>query len=304
VTSDRSGRDAEAVLTSRRADYTGLALLVTNDHDGDGEADIVVGAAGGGGDYEGAAYVAPGGSTGMVALESDATYIYEGEGVDFVGYDVADLGDVSGDGVSDLAIGAPWGNGGVFIVEGGSAPGRYLAADAASVTVTGEYQMGRTLQAVEYDGDGAMDLIVQDDPTDRPYVVALLGPFVGSVDATDATATWQWPSVDSASGLGSHFAAADFDGNGETDLIMGAPGNYNGNDSGVAFFQWGVASGVVDVGSLPYVTGSFDGASLGAAVVAVPDWNGDGIPEAAIEAAYGPGFTDGEIYMFFSGVSY
>jgi hypothetical protein len=301
VTSDRDGRDADAVLTSRPADYTGLALLVTADHDGDGEADAVVGAAGGGGDYEGAAYVVPGTSTGAIDLEADATYIYEGEGVDFVGYAVADLGDANGDGISDLAIGAPWNDDGIFIVDGGSAPGRYLAADVASATVTGGDDMGRVLQTVDYDGDGTLDLVTQDEPTREGGVRAFLGPFIGRTDVTDATASWEWTSASGSPALGGAFAAEDFDGDGETDLIIGAYGNYDGNDSGAVFFQWGIASGVVDVGSLPYITGSFDGARLGGAVVALPDWNGDGIPEVAIEARYSADSADGKIYGFFSG---
>jgi hypothetical protein len=301
VTADRDASDADAVLTNVSTEYVPLDILVMSDHDGDGAADIVVGSGDDGDSYDGAVYVVPGTSTGTVALDSDATYAYLGDGVDFVGYAVADLGDVSGDGISDLAIGAPWGNFGIFIVDGGSVPGSYLAADVASATVTGDSQMGRSLQAVDYDGDGSMDLIAQDDPTDRPEVAALLGPFIGSMDVTDATATWQWASADSASGLGRSFAAADFDGDGETDLIIGASGNYNGLNSGAVFFQWGIASGLVDVGSLPYVAGSFGTASLGLAVAALPDWNGDGIPEVAIEAEYRPDFSMGILRGFFSG---
>jgi hypothetical protein len=218
-----------------------------------------------------------------------------------VGAAIADLGDVSGDGIADLAIGAPRLNPGgfVFVVEGGSAPGRYGVADVASATVEGDSQLGGSLQAVDYDGDGSMDLIAQDDPTDRPVLRAWLGPFIGSLDETGASAAWQWPSADSVTGLGESVAAEDFDGDGETDLIIGSVA-YEGNNSGVVFFQWGIASGVVDVGSLPYVTGAFDRARLGRPVAALPDWNGDGIPEVAIEAGYNPDYTNSLIYGFFS----
>jgi hypothetical protein len=306
VTTDRDVADADAVLTNVSDDDQPLQLLVTPDHDGDGGADVVVGSSDDGAGYsEGAVYVAPGASTGTVALLSDATYIYEGDGIDRVGAGLADFGDVNGDGISDLAIGATYvGAGSILIVEGGSAPGRYVAADAASATVTGDHLMGESLEAVDYDGDAVMDLIAQDDPTDRPVVVAWLGPFSGSLDVTDATASWEWPSADSLHGLGDAFAAADFDGNGETDLIIGAPGSYVGNVSGVVFFQWGIASGVVDVGTLPYTTGTYDRAFLGIEVAALPDWNGDRIPEAAIEELNGlnsSGNYEGRIYGFFSG---
>jgi hypothetical protein len=307
VTSDRGPEEADAVLTNRSGDDERLDLLVTGDHDGDGAADIAIGSADDG-DSEGAGavYVAPGATIGRLAVSrSDATYVYDygGRCCYEVGAAVADLGDVGGDGISDLAIGAPRLNPGgfVFVVEGGSAPGRYAVADVASATMEGDSNLGGSLQAVDYDGDGAMDLIAQDDPTDRPVVVAWLGPFIGSLDDTDATASWEWASAESATSLGDSFAAEDFDGDGETDLIIGAVGNYNGNNAGAVFYQWGIASGVVDVGSLPYVTGAFDGARLGRVVAALPDWNGDDIPELAIEAGWSPDYSHSLIYGFFSG---
>jgi hypothetical protein len=315
VTSDRHLGDADAVLTSRNGDYEGLALLVTTDHDGDGDTDVVVGAAGTGDGYEGAVYVAPGASIGKLALESDATYVYEGEGVDLVGAGVADLGDVNGDGVGELVVGATY-DAEIFIIEGGMAPGTYFAADVASTTIKGDYKAGTPLQAIDYDGDGAMDLVAGDydarnsNGEHTGMVYAFVGPWAAAMDADDAVAAWEWTSATTATGLGSNFAAADFDGNGETDLIIASTGNYDLNRSGAVFFQWGVASGLVDVGSLPYVTGSFAdeggylGAALGSAVAALPDWNGDGIPEAAIEefwAVNSSGNHDGRIYGFFSG---
>jgi hypothetical protein len=306
VTSDRNVRDADAVLASRDADYQGLALLVTTDHDGDGDADVVVGAGGGGGDYGGAAYVVPGRSTGSGALESDATYIYEGAGVEFVGAGIADLGDVNGDGVAELAIAATF-DAELFIVDGGMAPGRYFVADVASTTIEGNYETGEPLQAIDYDGDGSMDLIAGDlnaRNSNGEYtggVYAFVAPWADAMDVDDATAAWEWTAATTATILGYTFAAAHFDGDSETDLIIGASGNYGGNDSGAVFFQWGIASGTVDVGSLPYVTGSFDGASLGIWVTALPDWNGDGIPEVAIEAYNGVPPSQGVIYGFFSG---
>jgi hypothetical protein len=308
VTADRDVSDADAMLTNvSPRDDEELEILVMSDHDGDGAADVAVGSADDG-DAGGAVYVAPGTSTGTVALDSDATYVYLGDSVDYVGAGIADLGDTNGDGIDELAIGATWAD--TYIVEGGMAPGVYAAAEVASTTIEGDFHTGEPLQAIDYDGDGAMDLVAGDNEarnSNGDYtggVFAFVAPWADSMDVDDATAAWEWTSARTATSLGENFAAADFDGDSETDLIIGARGNYDGNNSGAVFFQWGIASGLVDVGSLPYVTGSFDGARLGQAVAALPDWNGDGIPEAAISAEYGPGPTDGEIYGFFSGVSY
>jgi hypothetical protein len=152
-----------------------------------------------------------------------------------------------------------------------------------------------------------MDLIAGDpqarssagDYSGRVY--AFVAPWAAAMDVGDAMAVWEWTAAYSATGLGRSLAAGDFNGDGDTDLIIGANGNYNGNDSGAVFFQWGVVAGVVDVATLPYVTGSFDGAILGEEVVALPDQNGDGIPEAVVAAYNGPDDSAGQIYGFFSG---
>jgi hypothetical protein len=315
VTSDRDVRDADAMLTNRSAyAWEGLELLVVTDHDGDGAADVVVGSADDGDVNEGAVYVAPGASTGTLDLSrSDATYVYEGDGVDVLGEALADLGDVNGDGIDDLAMCATY-DGEIFLVEGGLAPGRYHAADVAATTIEG-FRWGSSymggLQAVDYDGDGAMDLVAGDPgaristgaSTGGAY--ALVAPWADAIDVQDdAMATWEWTSeTPSTSGLGRALAAGDFDGDEETDLVIQAYTCCGHDWPGVVFFQWGVASGLVDVGTLPYVTG-VDRTDLGVEMAALPDWNGDGISEVAIEAYFGvnsSGTYDGVIYGFFSG---
>ena len=316
VTSDGDLRDADAVLTNRETNNSfGLTLLVTPDQDGDGYADVVVGSPDGDGTYEGAVYVAPGASIGTVPLVSDATYIYEGNGVDELGAAIADPGDTNGDGIHDLAICAGY-DGEVFLVEGGLTPGRYRAADVATTTIEGFRWDGYVtgFQPVDYDGDGAMDLVAGDwlgrsstgESTGGAY--AFVAPWADAMDLDDAMAAWEWTAATAAGAehLGRSLAAGDFDGDEETDLIIGAYACCGHDWPGLVFFQWGVASGVVDVGSLPYVTG-VDRADLGVQMAVLPDWNGDGISEVAIEA-YGSlsssGSYDDVIYGLFSGVSY
>jgi hypothetical protein len=310
VTSDGDLRDADAVLTNdRMSNAAGMVVLVTADHDGDGDADVVVGSAD---DGNRAVYVAPGASSGTVELLSDATYIYEGNGVDLLGEAVADLGDVNGDGIDDLAMCAAY-DGEVFLVEGGMTAGRYRAADVAATTIEGFRWSGYVsgFQAVDYDGDGAMDLVTGDwiarsstgESSGRAY--AFVAPWADAMDVDDAMAAWEWTGATAAGAdhVGRAVAAGDFDGDEETDLIIQAYACCDHDRPGLVFFQWGVASGLVDVGSLPYVTG-VDGADLGVELAALPDWNGDGISEVAIEAYYGlnsSGNYDGLIYGFFSG---
>jgi hypothetical protein len=299
ITSDRDVSDADAELTNQSYGY-GLHLLVTTDHDGDGDPDVVVGSGGAPDGISGVVYVAPGASIGTLSLHSDATYIYEGDGL--FGEAIADLGDVNGDGIDDLALSATF-DGRIYVVDGGATPGRYPVRAVATTVIkeTIDYYEPN-LTAVDYDGDGAMDLIVGDaearnstgDLAGGAY--AVVAPWADTVDVDDAMATWECPAWVLCSRLGRTLAASDFDGDGQTDVVLGA---YSEN-WGAMFFQWGVASGVVDVGSLPYVTGAFDGADLAPELATLPDWNGDGIPEVATEA-FLRSYSDGEIYGLFSG---
>jgi len=97
----------------------GLAVSTAGDVNGDGYADIVVGAPGYASDqsHEGAAFVYQGGPEG---LDANPTWSIEGdqEGAGY-GFTISTAGDVNGDGYSDLIVGAPTYNDG--LVDEGSA---------------------------------------------------------------------------------------------------------------------------------------------------------------------------------------
>ena len=103
-------RDAHARIIGRLpADHAGNAIDLAGDFDGDGEQDILVGAyiEDSGGLNAGAAFLVRGPVTGTRYLsDADAGFIGEAES-DLAGWSAASAGDVDGDDLDDVLIGAP-----------------------------------------------------------------------------------------------------------------------------------------------------------------------------------------------------
>ena len=101
---------AALVLTGEAAgDAFGYAVAAAGDANGDGIGDVVVGAYGNdaGGSAAGRAYVYFGGGS-----DPAADFIQTGQAtLDNLGFAVSGAGDVDGDGVSDLIVGAPYSDG-------------------------------------------------------------------------------------------------------------------------------------------------------------------------------------------------
>lgn len=98
---------ADAVLLGEATrDQFGFSAASAGDLNGDGIDDVVVGAPSYGDDNKGRAYFFLGPARGVVhGVDADLTV--DGAPLDWVGYAVAGVGDVDGDGVGDVAVGAP-----------------------------------------------------------------------------------------------------------------------------------------------------------------------------------------------------
>jgi hypothetical protein len=257
-------------------------------------------------------YVASGATSGTVDLETDATYVYEGAMNDQLGWRNASLGDTNGDGVTDLAIDARYHGaheeGAVYVVEGGATPGTYDVDAVATAIIYGRpnSDFGYALASADYDADGTTDLFVGAFRTESSVsseagaVYAFVGPLSGTLDNRDAAVTW---ASDDVEALGIDVSVGDVDGDKSVDVFMGAfwaPSTSSAN--GAAFLQLGLASGSVDVTTLPSVRGSSE-EELGTCTALVPDWTGDGGAELAVGARStqdAAGDRVGAVYVIFS----
>ena len=138
--------DANVIITGEAdSDTLGGCVAGAGDINGDGFADVIVGARGADG-TKGRAYIIYGGLTlaGSVSAGSaDVIITGEADG-DYLGTNVASAGDVKGDGFSGVIVGArdaeAGGNdrGRAYIIYGDSSLGGSIAAETADVIITGE----------------------------------------------------------------------------------------------------------------------------------------------------------------------
>jgi hypothetical protein len=152
----------------------GTAVATSPDMDADGVEEVLVGAPrvgrDAGGTYAGEAYLAPPGTRPIVPV--GGRLVIKGEPGSGLGASVAGMGDVSGDGKPDIAIGAPTASpggrtaaGSAFIVFS-SATGPAITATAAPgrvIRVDGVGRLdrlGSRLAGVRLDGDATGDLFV------------------------------------------------------------------------------------------------------------------------------------------------
>lgn len=232
-------------------DFAAYTIAAAGDVDGDGTDDMLVGAVGNGemGANAGKVYVVAGPpDAGEVSLATSyATWVGEA-GADYAGIGLAAGGDLTGDEVPDLLVGASGNDGGgagggkAYLLPGPILPGAWLLSDVETTFVGAASPSSKLAHGSLGGGDLVGD--------------ALAGP-------------------------------GDLNGDGLDDLALGAGGNgTNGTTSGLAAIWWGPIGagsyGLAEADQLWY--GPEAGAYAGSPLVAGGDLDGDGRPDLLVAA--------------------
>lgn len=227
-TQSLAGADAR-ILGTVAAGYAGHDVAFAGDVNGDGVEDVVVGAPYfGGSDMAGEAYVlfgplsgdmdvADGGVTLVGELVDDGWHSLD---VSWTGRSVAGAGDVDGDGVDDLLVGAPYydlGRGAAYVVHGALVGDVELASAGTRILGEDGDELGYTVRRLgDLDGDGLADFAVGTQDADGTGFYLFHGPALGVSSPSDADASFR--NTD-GSGSGTLLCpAGDTDGDGLTDI--------------------------------------------------------------------------------------
>ena len=238
-TGTMSATDAEVELYGASASLLmGDALTVVDDLDGDGVAELVVHS--GQGSSSGRVSVFLGPLSGSLSTSSaDLTWTSVGGSG---GHRIASAGDVSGDGANDLLIGdasASSSVGVAYLLTAFTTSTSVSGAAAAKVSgATATPLTGAVSGGADVDQDGYGDVAVgASTPSSGGAIYLLRGPLSGSVSLSAGEGMVTGRS--GGDGVGQDFSALqDLDGDGEIELVVGAPGDDSGalNAGGVYLF--------------------------------------------------------------------
>ena len=229
-------------------DHAGWSVAGAGDINADGFDDIIVGAPFGddGGTHAGEAYVIFGKPTGfgtidLTNLSPADGFIIRGDATeDRAGWSVSAAGDINGDGVADLIVGAPYGDNGAN-----------AAGEAYVIFGSTAFENYRDV-ANDFDGDGRSDVLWRNsDGIVTDWLGQINGTFIGNTASFTAGSEW------GIEGTG------DFDGDGEDDILWR-------NDAGIVRTWLGQANGTF-IGNTAYFTA---GSEWG--IAGTGDFNGDG----------------------------
>ncbi len=272
--------------------YFGYSVTGAGDVNGDGFSDVVVGAFGYDGN-RGKAYLFPGSASG---LATTASWSKTGETAgDYFGTSVGSAGDVNGDGYTDVIIGASNHSsysGRAYLYLGGASG----LSSSASWTATGEsvnsYFGATAAMAGDVNGDGYSDVVIgaygYGVNTGKVYC------YKGGAAGLSSLSSWTATGQTSGERFGvSISSAGDVDGDGYSDVIVGADG-YDGFKGRVYLYRGG-ASGLLTASSWT-ATGETAGNCYGHSLASC-DVNGDGYSDVIVAASY-YGSYRGKIYVY------
>ena len=216
------------------------------------------------------------------------TEVWDSQDTRGFGESVSPAGDINGDGYNDVLVGSPFydDSGRVYLYAGGE-NGLLPAVPVELGSMNAEF--GRAVQpAGDLNGDGFDDVAIGSPQYTGPEVrEGRVDVFFGSATGLGVESGWSVDANVAYSALGWSIGAGDLNGDGFSDLIVGAPGIwdatetrvdvYFGSEAGLSLTpDWNIASESLTLGT---------GVSSG-------DVNGDGFDDLVIADS-----TDATVFL-------
>ena len=280
------GATADQTLSGpAAASFFGAAVDGGGDLNGDGYDDVVVGAYG----YnasEGVVSVYLGGPSGLSGTA--ATTLPGGTSGTYFGYAVACIGDVTGDGFGDVAIGAPYSSGllgNVYIYPGSSTGLRPTPVLTLGGAAANERFGAAISGAGDVNGDGHRDVVIGGPGGAGGF--GLVRVFHGNGSTLEFTPAITITGPTSGSQFGSRVAGVgDASQDGYDDIVVGASA-YLFN-TGQTTYYMGSTSGIGGTAAVTWA-GVAVGDYMGSAVGGAGDIDADGDADVIVSAYGSPG---------------